>query len=78
LRSTPNVKRREQSDCHRGESPATPAARGIDAYNAEADFSREAIPYEVTLRECKASRVELTGLNPIDHGPKVGMKVFVG
>jgi hypothetical protein len=46
----------------RGEVPATPASRGIDAYNAETVSSREAIPYEVTQREWEASRVELIGL----------------
>jgi hypothetical protein len=45
-----------------GEIPATPAARGIDAYNAETVTSREAIPYEVTQREWEASRAELLGL----------------
>jgi hypothetical protein len=45
-----------------GEVPATPAARGIDAYNAETVTSREAIPYEVTQREWEASRAELLGL----------------
>jgi len=45
-----------------GEVPATPAARGIDVYNAETVSSRESIPYEVTQREWEASRVELLGL----------------
>ena len=45
-----------------GEIPATPAARGIDAYNAETVSSREAIPYEVTQREWEASRAELLEL----------------
>lgn len=45
-----------------GEPPATPAARGIDAYNAETVSSREAIPYEVTQREWEASRVVLLDL----------------
>ncbi len=45
-----------------GEVPATPASRGIDAYNAETVSSREAIPYEVTQREWEASRVELLNL----------------
>ena len=45
-----------------GDIPATPAARGIDAYNAETVTSREAIPYEVTQREWEASRAELLGL----------------
>ena len=45
-----------------GEVPATPASRGIDAYNAETVTSREAIPYEVTLKEWKASRAELLDL----------------
>ena len=45
-----------------GEVPATPASRGIDAYNAETVTSREAIPYEVTQREWEASRTELLGL----------------
>ena len=39
-----------------GEIPATPAARGIDHYNAQTVSSREAIPYEVTQREWEASR----------------------
>lgn len=39
-----------------GETPATPAARGIDHYNAQTVSSREAIPYEVTQREWEASR----------------------
>jgi hypothetical protein len=45
-----------------GEPPATPAARGIDVYNAETVSSREAIPYEVTQRECEASRAVLLSL----------------
>src|SRR5512141_67989 len=45
-----------------GEVPATPASRGIDAYNAETVSSREAIPYEVTQREWEASRAELLSL----------------
>ncbi len=45
-----------------GELPATPAARGIDTYNAETVSSREAIPYEVTQREWEASRVVLLEL----------------
>lgn len=45
-----------------GETPATPAARGIDFYNAETVSSREAIPYEVTQREWEASRQTLLSL----------------
>ena len=45
-----------------GEIPATPASRGIDAYNADTVSSREAIPYEVTQREWETSRVELLDL----------------
>ena len=45
-----------------GEVPATPASRGIDAYNAETVASREAIPYEVTQREWETSRAELLEL----------------
>lgn len=45
-----------------GEIPATPASRGIDAYNADTVSSREAIPYEVTLREWETSRAELLEL----------------
>jgi hypothetical protein len=45
-----------------GKVPATPAARGIDAYNAETVSSREAIPYEITQREWQASRLELLRL----------------
>ena len=45
-----------------GDIPATPAARGIDTYNAETVTSREAISYEVTQKEWEASRVELLGL----------------
>lgn len=45
-----------------GEVPATPASRGIDAYNADTVSSREAIPYEVTQREWETSRVELLSL----------------
>jgi hypothetical protein len=45
-----------------GEPPATPAGRGLDAYNAETVSSREAIPYEVTQRECEASRATLLEL----------------
>ena len=45
-----------------GDIPATPASRGIDAYNAETVTSREAIPYEVTQREWEASRAELLDL----------------
>lgn len=44
------------------EPPATPAARGIDVYNAETVSSREAIPYQVTQSEWEASRAELLGL----------------
>ena len=45
-----------------GDIPATPASRGIDAYNAETVTSREAIPYEVTQREWETSRTELLDL----------------
>ena len=45
-----------------GEVAATPASRGIDAYNAETVSSREAIPYEVTQREWETSRAELLSL----------------
>src|SRR5215212_2798618 len=45
-----------------GEVAATPASRGIDAYNADTVSSREAIPYEVTQREWEASRAELLTL----------------
>ncbi len=45
-----------------GDVPATPAARGIDVYNAETVSSREAIPYEVTQREWETSRRELLDL----------------
>ncbi|HET9910827.1 MAG TPA: ClbS/DfsB family four-helix bundle protein [Anaerolineales bacterium] len=45
-----------------GEIPATPAARGLDAYNAETVSSRETIPYEVSQRECEASRAVLLDL----------------
>jgi hypothetical protein len=45
-----------------GDVPATPASRGIDAYNAETVTSREAIPYEVTQKEWEASRAELLSL----------------
>ena len=45
-----------------GDVPATPASRGIDAYNAETVTSREAIPYEVTQREWETSRAELLEL----------------
>lgn len=42
--------------------PATPAARGIDVYNAETVSSREAIPYQVTQLEWETSRVMLLSL----------------
>jgi hypothetical protein len=45
-----------------GTHPAIPAARGINAYNAETVSSREAIPYEVTQREWEASRTVLLDL----------------
>jgi len=45
-----------------GEVAATPASRGIDAYNADTVSSREAIPYDVTQREWETSRVELLKL----------------
>ena len=45
-----------------GEIPATPAARGLDAYNAETVSSRETIPYELTQREWEASRAILLDL----------------
>ena len=45
-----------------GEVPATPASRGIDAYNVETVTSREAIPYDVTQKEWEASRIELLSL----------------
>lgn len=45
-----------------GEIAATPASRGIDAYNADTVSSREAIPYEVTQREWETSRAELLSL----------------
>jgi hypothetical protein len=45
-----------------GDVPATPASRGMDAYNADTVTSREAIPYAVTQREWAASRAELLDL----------------
>ena len=45
-----------------GDVPATPAARGINTYNAETVTSRESIPYEVTQKEWEASRTELLNL----------------
>ena len=45
-----------------GEVAATPAWRGIDAYNAYTVSSRETIPYVVTQREWEASRAELLTL----------------
>jgi hypothetical protein len=59
-----------------GREPATPAARGINTYNAETVTTREAIPYEVTLREWETSRIELKrliGIMPEDklHAPFV-------
>lgn len=45
-----------------GEIAATPASRGIDAYNADTVSSRETIPYEVTQREWEVSRAELLAL----------------
>ncbi len=45
-----------------GETPATPAARGINSYNAETVSSREAIPYDITQREWEASRATLLSL----------------
>jgi hypothetical protein len=45
-----------------GETPATPAARGINYYNAQTVSSREAIPYEVAQREWEASRAALLDL----------------
>jgi hypothetical protein len=45
-----------------GETPATPAARGLDHYNAETVSSRETIPYELTLMEWTASRTVLLNL----------------
>ena len=47
-----------------GEVPATPASRGIDAYNADTVSSRETIPYEVTQREWEVSRSALLNLLP--------------
>jgi hypothetical protein len=44
------------------EVPATPASRGLDAYNAETVSSRETIPYEVTQREWETSRAVLLDL----------------
>ena len=38
-----------------GDIPATPASRGIDAYNAETATSSESIPYDVTQGEWEAS-----------------------
>jgi hypothetical protein len=45
-----------------GEIAATPAARGIDSYNADTVSSRETIPYEITQCEWEASRAELLSL----------------
>jgi hypothetical protein len=45
-----------------GDIPATPAARGLDAYNADTITSREALSYELTQREWEASRTELLDL----------------
>ena len=45
-----------------GETPATPAARGLDHYNAETVSSRETIPYELTKQEWIISRAVLLNL----------------
>ncbi|HNB50758.1 MAG TPA: DinB family protein [Anaerolineales bacterium] len=45
-----------------GDTPATPAARGLNVYNAETVSTREALPYAHSLREWEASRVELLRL----------------
>lgn len=45
-----------------GETPATPAVRGVNIYNAETVSSREALPYAVSQREWEASRTELLRL----------------
>jgi hypothetical protein len=43
----------------RGEEPATPAARGIDFYNAQSVATRESLSYEQTFKEWKLAREEL-------------------
>lgn len=45
-----------------GETPATPAARGLDHYNAETVTSRESIPYALTKQEWTISRAVLLNL----------------
>jgi hypothetical protein len=45
-----------------GETPATPAARGLDHYNAETVSSRETIPYQLTQQEWTISRAVLLNL----------------
>jgi hypothetical protein len=45
-----------------GETPATPAARGLDHYNAETVSSRESIPYPLTKQEWTISRAVLLNL----------------
>ncbi|MRR31377.1 ClbS/DfsB family four-helix bundle protein [bacterium] len=45
-----------------GQMPETPAARGVDVYNAQTVSSRESLPYTVTQREWEFSRAELLRL----------------
>jgi hypothetical protein len=42
-----------------GEEPATPAARGIDFYNAQSVATREALSYEQIVKEWKLAREQL-------------------
>jgi len=45
-----------------GRAPATPAARGIDHYNAQTVDERESLPYAHILREWEISLAELKSL----------------
>jgi hypothetical protein len=42
-----------------GQEPSTPAARGIDHYNAHSVATRQALSYEHILKECDLAREEL-------------------
>jgi hypothetical protein len=45
-----------------GKMPGTPAKLGIDHYNAQTVSTREALPFQHSIREWQASRAQLTTL----------------
>jgi hypothetical protein len=60
-----------------GDVPATPASRGIDAYNAATVYTRETLSYDHVVREWRQTREDLKDLvREMDSEHLVGKMVF--